>query len=557
MLLSSQPNASGVKWIYLFIGISVLVNFSGLFVPLMDPDAGIYASISKNMLLQNDYLNLWFQEKDWLDKPHLPFWIVALFFKLFGIYEWSYKLPGVLFAMVGAWYTYLFAKQYYNKTVALWAVFILLTSGHFMISNSDVRAEPFLTGFIIASIYHFSNSLKKNIGWQLVAGCFFAACALMTKGMFTLFPIAGAVIGELIIKKNLKQLFHWRWLVALLLITLFIFPELYSLWYQIDSHPEKIIFGKTNVSGIWFFFWESQIGRFFNTGPIKSTGNPTFYLHTLLWAFFPWSIIMYVMFFDKVKALIKKIILSSAEWYMFSGSLITLIVFSFSGFQLPHYTNILFPMLAILCADFIWRNVQSEKKVFKTIHNTFTFLLLVIIIALSILYQPAINLSAIVLLLVFILACLFFVPSSTRQGDLPVHYFRSGLAALLVTLFLNLVFYPDLMSYQSGNQLALYMNKNHPDDSCKKIGIFMPSGEIYFKQKMLVTTLEEIKIMAPEKRGLLFVTEEELLQFKQQNIEFELLKELRHFPVTTLSFKFINKKTRENTLKKRFLIRMF
>src|SRR5262245_31603633 len=117
-------NETTHKWLYFFIGLAVLVNFSGLFVPLMDPDAGVYASISKNMLVRNDYVDLWFQNADWLDKPHFPFWITAFFFKVFGIHGWSYKLPGILFALMGAVYTYLFAKKYYNKTMALWAVFI-------------------------------------------------------------------------------------------------------------------------------------------------------------------------------------------------------------------------------------------------------------------------------------------------------------------------------------------------------------------------------------------------------------------------------------------------
>ena len=36
----------------------------------------------------------------------------------------------------------------------------------------------------------------------------------------------------------------------------------------------------TSVSGIRFFFWDSQFGRFFNTGPIKGSGDPFFYFHT-------------------------------------------------------------------------------------------------------------------------------------------------------------------------------------------------------------------------------------------------------------------------------------
>jgi 4-amino-4-deoxy-L-arabinose transferase-like glycosyltransferase len=110
----------------------------------MDPDAGVYASISKTMAQRNDYVNLWFQQTDWLDKPHFPFWITASFFKLFGYHDWAYKLPGILFVLLGAYYTFLFAKKYYNTTIALWSAFILLTAMHIIISNNDVRAEPFL-----------------------------------------------------------------------------------------------------------------------------------------------------------------------------------------------------------------------------------------------------------------------------------------------------------------------------------------------------------------------------------------------------------------------------
>ncbi len=101
---------SEYKWLYFFIALAVLVNFSGLFVPLMDPDAGVYASVSKNMLLRNNYWELHFQGNDWLDKPHFPFWITAFFFKLFGIHTWTYKLPGVLFVLLGAYYTLSFSE---------------------------------------------------------------------------------------------------------------------------------------------------------------------------------------------------------------------------------------------------------------------------------------------------------------------------------------------------------------------------------------------------------------------------------------------------------------
>ena len=105
-----------LRWLYLFIGLAVLLNFSGLFVTIVAPDGALYAGIAKSMILRHDYVNLFAEGHDWLDKPHFPFWITALSFNCFGFTTWAYKLPAILFMMMGAWYTYLFAKKLYNNT---------------------------------------------------------------------------------------------------------------------------------------------------------------------------------------------------------------------------------------------------------------------------------------------------------------------------------------------------------------------------------------------------------------------------------------------------------
>ncbi|MGZ3767403.1 MAG: ArnT family glycosyltransferase, partial [Mucilaginibacter sp.] len=273
--MDQQIKATDTKWLYIFIAIAVLVNFSGLFITIIGPDGTLYATIAKTMVLRHDYVNLYAMDADWLDKPHFPFWITALSFNLFGFTNWAYKLPGILFMMMGVWYTYLFAKNLYNKEVALWSALILLTAQHIVISNYDVRAEPYLTGLVIAAVYHLYKGYSSNSFWHLLAGCAFAACAVMTKGMFALIPIGGAIAGQLVINRHWKQLFHWRWLIVAVLIMIFTLPELYCLYEQFDLHPEKLVFGQHAVSGIRWFYWDSQFGRFFNTGPIKGSGDPT------------------------------------------------------------------------------------------------------------------------------------------------------------------------------------------------------------------------------------------------------------------------------------------
>ncbi|MFD2147501.1 ArnT family glycosyltransferase [Mucilaginibacter antarcticus] len=329
------------KWLYLFIGIAIIVNLSGLFVPVIGPDGTLYASIAKTMAQRNNFVDLYAYGTDWLDKPHFPFWVGALSFKLFGISTWAYKLPAILFLFVGAFYTYLFGKDLYNRQVGLWACLILLTAQHIVLSNNDVRAEPYLTGLIIAAVYHLYKAHIANNYVQLLWGCMFIACAIMTKGMFAIIPIGGAIVGHFIITQQWKSLFHLRWLVGVIFIFIFILPELYCLYRQFDAHPEKLVFGQHNVSGIRFFFWDSQFGRFFNTGPIKGNGDPSFFIHTTLWAFLPWSLLLFVAIYRFIKDGSKR--LKATDWYCISASLLTFLLFSASKFQLPHYLNIVFP----------------------------------------------------------------------------------------------------------------------------------------------------------------------------------------------------------------------
>jgi 4-amino-4-deoxy-L-arabinose transferase-like glycosyltransferase len=540
----SQEN----KWLLFLITLAALVNLSGLFIPLIDPDAGVYASVSKQMVSTGNWLELFHKGEDWLDKPHFQFWITAAFFKLFGIHDWSYKLPGILFVFIGALYTYLFARKYYNKRTALWSVFILLTAEHIIISNNDVRAEPFLTGLIIASVYHFSNSFSKDSWIHLLIACFFTACALMTKGPYTLIPIVSAIAGELIMKKNWRQLFHWKWLVAVLLIFIFIIPELYSLWYQFDRHPDKVIFGRTNVSGIKFFLWDSQFGRFTNTGPIKGIGEPTFFIHTLLWAFLPWSVIMYVALFEKLKRL-----RNNPEFLALFGSLATILVFSMSRFQLPYYTNIIFPFLAVLTASWIEEKRLAYKKSPAVIQNIVSVFLIAGVIVFQFFYSPILITWAVIISFLLALPVLF-LPVWLKDRTF-ISLIRSGMIILAINFYLNTVFYPDLMQYHSGKEAAFYINKNHPNVRGVYFNRYSAALDFYLKEGLVKADPDGIAIDPIAKNGVWYITAEELADLKTKDLPFEIIKELPEYRISMLSLKFLNKKTRNAELRKFYLVR--
>lgn len=540
-----QPNQDQYKWLYSFIGLAVLLNFTGLFIPILAPDGTLYAVIAKTMVQRNDYINIIVNNTDWLDKPHFPFWVAALSLKVFGINTWAYKLPGILFMLMGAWYTYLLAKQLYTKQIALWAVLILLTSQHIILSNNDVRAEPYLTGLIIASVYYFYIAYTQNKFWQLVLGALFAACAIMTKGMFALVPIGGAIVCHLAITKQWKQLFNLRWLLAAVLILVFILPEIYCLYVQFDSHPEKLVFDTHNVSGIKFFFWDSQFGRFFNTGPIKGHGDPSFFIHTTLWAFLPWSLILFAAIWHFIKTGIKDV--QKREWLCISGAMLTSLLFSASKFQLPHYLNIVFPFFAIITAQYLV-GLRSERsiKAIRIMQIVLVVLLLFVIATLHYFFKPQEFRWDVGITILIWLALLLIIPGNFSDTDFRQTAFRTVIIAFVVNLYLNLAFYPSLLKYQAGSEAAFWINDNNKEGLpvARSFEFASFPMEFYLKQP-IVELNEDGSGHLPATPFIFYGPVETAASFAAKGYKVTTLAKFERFHISKLKPAFLNKATRD------------
>lgn len=527
---------------FLFISLLVLLQFSALQVPILEPDGALYAGIAKTMVLKHDFLNLYADGHEWLDKPHFPFWMAALSFQLFGFHTWSYKLPAILFLLMGAWYTYRFALSLYGETTARWAVCILLTAEHLVISNNDVRAEPYLTGLIIAGVYHFYRSIAR-ISYHLLLGALFTACAIMTKGMFALVPVGAAIGGHLLFTRQWKAVLGWKWVAALALITLFITPELYALYQQFDLHPEKVVFGTTGVSGLRFFFWDSQFGRFMNTGPIKGAGDPFFFFHTLLWAFLPWALMLYaavIIFIKKWK--------QQKEYYCICGALATFVLFSLSKFQLPHYLNIIFPFFSILTANYIL-SLQTEKglRFFRITQYVIIILLAIAGVLIDLLYKPAMGyvwlLPAGALIALYLLLR-YWQDKNAREAV----FYRTLAVSILLNLYVNTILYPDMMQYQSGSEAARYVNHTLPGTSVALYWNNSYAFEFYMKAPITRTdTLHE---------GVFFTTPEGVANLQQQGYSYTLLQAFPNFYVSKLDLPFVRKATRAGALGEKMLIQV-
>ena len=451
------------KWLWLII-LAVLVNASGMFSPILNSnDAYFYAVISKNIVQSHDWVNLIYGGKDWLDKPHFPFWMTALSFKIFGINSFAYVLPGFVFHCLGAYFTYRLACDLYNRETGLVAALIYATSLHLMLSALDIRAEAFLLGEIMPAVYfwwHYNRTPKLS---YLLLGGLFTGLALMTKGLFVVVTIWGGFFILWCYQRRFCEFLRLKWLVAYVVSAIFLLPELVCLYLQFDTHPEKVIFGSNHVSGIKWYFWGSQFGRFFNSGPISNNhGNPLFFVHTFLWAFLPWSVIFILASYSQVKKFRtlagdereKLIFINASFWLSF-------IMFSATKFQLDHYTNIIMPFAAILCARYVLTAQGILEQRLALIQRTLSYtLLLVLVVLIFVILKIQLLAFIVVFPLIFGISFLLY-PRKSRLQQILLMPALSIMVVLFVLEDINMEVYAP---YDNGYSVAKALNNvpNYP-----------------------------------------------------------------------------------------------
>ena len=548
-------------WNMVFI-MTLLVYAVGLFIDIMEPDAAVYAEVSMEMHDSGNFLSIFHKHTDWLDKPHFPFWMSAISYGIFGVSTFAYKFPAVIFILLGAFYTFLFGKKFYSPLHGWIAALLLITAQHIIISNQDVRAEPFMTGLVIMALYHWAMYLENRRSataatrfraWpHAIAGSLALASLMMTKGLFTIIPVAAGVGLSLLYARDWKAIFDWRWLIAGALILVFLFPSLYGYYLQFDRHPEKEVFGKHNVSGVGFFLWTSQWGRFTNTGPIRGSGDLSFFVHTMLWAFLPWSFAAFYGLFRKTKQLIKKT--AANENYTYFGFISLFLIFSVSKFQLSFYLNPLFPFLSIITTAALLGNGIKVLNIFSKIH---TVLCCLLIVALALLHYFFLNTTPHIDTLFLIPAgCALGFYLFSREGMyLKKILFATPFILLSVNYYVNRDFYPALLDYQAESRVAHFMKKNSiPADQIVFVGEVQSVADIILHHVTPIVPMDSVSL--PRVAGkFVFTSPEGRKKIDSIGLKYAIITTFEDFPVTRLTGKFINRKTRYRELQQKFLLK--
>jgi 4-amino-4-deoxy-L-arabinose transferase-like glycosyltransferase len=533
-----------------------LVYAVNLPIDVMEIDAAQYASIAKEMLQKNSYLEVYDQGADYLDKPPLLFWLSAASMKLFGVNNIAYKLPAVLILILGVFSLYRLGRLYYDEHTSALAALLLAASNAWFLMSNDVRTDGILSGFIVFAVWQMLAYVRFHHWYYLLGSAVGIAFALMSKGPIGLIIILAAVGGHWLILREWKSIFKWQWILVLLLVGVLLSPMLYGLYVQFDLHPEKEVYGLKGPSGILFFFYTQSFGRI--TGDIYWSNNApwNYFFDTMAWDMQPWFILFLLAFGFRLWYVYvhRKWFDPKEEFFTLTGFIFPLVALSMSKFKLPHYVFPLFPFAALITAHFMIHVLPVNKVFFKWVRGFQTVVSVLLLAAVGIAFVFFFEPNAWQVFIFLLLVAAFFYIRYTYTKIHINWYVPHVFAFIAFGFMLGIYFYPNLLKYQFSSQMANYINTTLSEG--KKVirfGVYDRSLGFYTQQRIPLSDSAGVANCAP---GTLVVcTQESWKELQEKQIhDLDTVAIYKTYQVTLLTPEFLLASTRERVLKQAFLL---
>jgi hypothetical protein len=298
-------------------------------IHLFDWDEINFAEAAREMVASGDWFNVQINFEPFWEKPPLFIWIQATFMTIFGVSEFSARLPNVIIGLLTLFAIYRNVNKRYGENASLYSTLLYIGSftPYFYFKTGII--DPLFNLFIFLSLVNLVSGLET----KKIAPFFFSGLtlglAVITKGPVSILLVGlTGLIYQLIYKNNF---YSFKELI-LIILGLMIFPGLF--------------FGTQVINHGWWFLNEFiiyQIDLF--RYPVASHGQP-FYYHfvVLLIGCFPLFIFCFSSLITKIK------VSGDLNFIRFMHVIfwVVLIVFSLVTTKIVHYSSMCYIPLSII-----------------------------------------------------------------------------------------------------------------------------------------------------------------------------------------------------------------
>ncbi|HTC76885.1 MAG TPA: glycosyltransferase family 39 protein [Edaphobacter sp.] len=370
--------------VLLLTGLWLILFFAALFSPpLLDDADATHASAARHMALTGDLVTLRVDGVRYLEKAPLPYWLVALSFRLFGFNTFAAHLPQAIGVLLLALLGYRWAARAFSARAAFYAGLATLTSAGIFLFTRYFIPEVLLSLFLCTALYCLLSALEdrgsaladvveKRLSPAAHAYIMWTALALavLTKGLVALVFFFGVGTIYLALTGDYQK---WRQLK----------PLTGTLLFLIIAAPWHILAGLRNTGGMnghgffWFYFVNEHFLRFLGKRFPKDYNKLPSYLYWtlhLVWLF-PWSLFCGVLLrqaaesfsrFNQTNPIANRI----SYWQPFA--VVAVGIFLRDTMHVPYLFTVFVALLAFLVYELRQRQLNSPNGTPLLLISTFT-----------------------------------------------------------------------------------------------------------------------------------------------------------------------------------------
>jgi 4-amino-4-deoxy-L-arabinose transferase-like glycosyltransferase len=257
-----------------------------MFTPgLLDDADSTHAEAAREMVTTGDYVTLHVNGVRYLEKAPLPYWLVACSYKVFGVNEFSTRLPMVLSVLLLGALAFCWSRRAFGERTAIYAAAFVYTCAGVYLFTRFLIPEVLLSLLIAGALYFFLTALEPQAaGWRWYAGYALMALGVLTKGLIALVFPCGAAFFFLLVTGEWR-----RWREFRLFSGLALFLAVAAPWHILAGLRNP---GTAEHHGfLWFYFVNEHYLRFLGRRyPRDYNKLPAILYWTLhlVWLF-PWS----------------------------------------------------------------------------------------------------------------------------------------------------------------------------------------------------------------------------------------------------------------------------